>query len=120
MEAENELLKTKVNEYNNNLKIIIPETEKLKSKVKAQEEQIAALTAKLDRLRNESEQLVKRAKQETEEVEATHAKCKGTISKLSERVDSLSNELEIARRVKKEVRVEPVYIDRPIEVEKVV
>jgi hypothetical protein len=35
-------------------------------------------------------------------------------------VDGLSHELEVARRVKKEVRVEPVYIDRPVEVEKIV
>jgi molecular chaperone GrpE (heat shock protein) len=103
-----------VNEYDNNLKIIIPETEKLKNRIKAQEEQIAALTNKLDRLRNESEQQIKRAKQETEEVDAMHAKCKGIISKLSEKVDTVSHELEIARRVRKEVRVEPVYIDRPV------
>ena len=32
----------------------------------------------------------------------------------------MTQELEAARKIKREVKVEPVYIERPVEVEKVV
>lgn len=35
-------------------------------------------------------------------------------------MDCLSQELELAKKVKKEIKIEPVYIERPVEVERVV
>ena len=39
-----------------------------------------------------------------------HQKAKATITKLTEKIDQLTTDLEGAKKVKKEVKVEPVYI----------
>ena len=55
-----------------------------------------------------------------EGVGEVNVKHKATITKLTQKTIALENDLKLSGKVKKEVKVEPVYIDRPVEVEKVV
>lgn len=65
-------------------------------------------------MKKEGETQLLRTKQEADEVDKIHSKCRGTINKLSEKVETLTQELEQAKKVKKEVKIEPVYIERPV------
>ena len=71
-------------------------------------------------MRKEGEEAQGRLRSELAEAKAAASKHRATVGKLSEKKEELERELETARRVKREVRVEPVYIDRPVEVERVV
>jgi DNA repair ATPase RecN len=44
-------------------------------------------------VKKDAEQQIQRAKQELEEVEKNHSKCKNTISKLTDKVEGLTQEL---------------------------
>lgn len=54
------------------------------------------------------------------DLEKIHSTCPKYIRRLEDQKEELERELDKCRKVSREVRVEPVYIDRPVEVEKVV
>lgn len=107
-------------EHEKRLQLITPDVEKMRNALAARNEQVAQLEARLERSRKESETQLLRTRQEAEEVDKLHSTCRGRISKLELQLEGLGSELEAARRIKREVRVEPVYIERPVEVDRVV
>jgi tRNA A37 threonylcarbamoyladenosine modification protein TsaB len=57
---------------------------------------------------------------EKEEIEKTHANCRAEIIKLNDKIAQLEIQARNQKKAKNEIKVEPIYIEKPVHVEKIV
>ena len=55
-------------------------------------------------------------REEIEDIEKVHSTCPRYIKNLENSKEELERELEKCKKISREVKVEAVYIDRPVEV----
>ena len=93
---------------------MIPEIEKMKNGLAMKSNQVEQLEDSIPKIHKDYGGRIEELKRELDGLQKINSKHTKHSSQLTLEIEALRGELEKCKKITKEVKVEPVYIDRPV------